>query len=101
MSYTVFLPFVQGEAMPGRTAQVMSLVNARRAEAGLPWLSHHAGLAKPAQLHAEDMRDRDYFDHDSPEQKWHERIADHYPNWATLGEVIGAQAPTAESMVQA
>ena len=101
MSYTVFLPQVQGGGGTERTAQVLALVNALREGAGLLTLRHDADLSKAAQLHAEDMRDRDYFAHDSPEQKWHERVAAHYKNWAALGEVIGAQAATAEGMVQA
>lgn len=102
MSYTVFLPHVQGGGgKPGRTTQVLALVNAMREGAGRHRLRHDDGLARAAQLHAEDMRDRDYLDHDSPERPWTERIAEHYPDWAALGEVIGASAPTAEVMVQA
>lgn len=103
MSYTVFLPQVQGDgdAPVGMTDQVLLLVNALREGAGLHRLHHDADLARAAQLHAEDMRDRDYFSHDSPGQPWYERIAAHYKNWAALGEVIGAQAATAEDMVQA
>lgn len=64
-------------------------------------MRHNVGLARAAQLHAEDMRDQDYFSHDSLDRPWYVRVAEHYPDWQTLGEVIGAQAATAAAIVQA
>ena len=47
--------------------QVIDLVNLERTAVGLSQLRYNARLTNAAQLHADDMRDRDYFSHDTPE----------------------------------
>ena len=47
--------------------EVMDGVNLERAKRGLAALRHHIKLETAAQTHAQDMFDRDYFDHASPE----------------------------------
>ena len=47
-------------------AQVAKLVNQERAAAGLPALTFNAELAKVAEMKAADLRDKGYFDHNSP-----------------------------------
>ncbi|MGC4379429.1 CAP domain-containing protein [Fictibacillus sp. Mic-4] len=46
--------------------QVISLVNKERSKQGLAPLKDNASLDKTATLKAEDMRDKNYFDHNSP-----------------------------------
>ncbi|MGI9860177.1 CAP domain-containing protein [Moorella naiadis] len=46
--------------------QVIDLVNAERAKAGLKALAADPRLARAARLKAEDMRDHNYFSHESP-----------------------------------
>ncbi|HWQ79367.1 MAG TPA: CAP domain-containing protein, partial [Anaerovoracaceae bacterium] len=46
--------------------QVVNLVNQERAAAGLPALKVNTQLAAVAEKKAEDLRDNNYFDHNSP-----------------------------------
>jgi uncharacterized YkwD family protein len=46
--------------------QVVDLVNKERAAAGLPALKANTKLAAVAEKKAEDLRDKNYFDHQSP-----------------------------------
>jgi uncharacterized YkwD family protein len=46
--------------------QVVELVNKERAAAGLPALKMNTKLAGVAEKKAEDLRDKNYFDHQSP-----------------------------------
>lgn len=46
---------------------VISLVNDERSAAGLAPLDYNRFLEISAQKHADDMRDRNYFEHDTPE----------------------------------
>lgn len=52
---------------PGLEAQVVDLVNAERATAGCGPVVADAGLAGVARAHSQDMRDRGYFSHTTPE----------------------------------
>ncbi|MGY1821524.1 CAP domain-containing protein [Geodermatophilus sp. SYSU D00079] len=54
-------------AAPGIEGQVLSLVNQARATAGCAPLAADSALAAVARAHSADMRDRDYFSHDTPE----------------------------------
>jgi uncharacterized protein YkwD len=54
-------------AAPGIEGQVLTLVNQARATAGCAPLVADSALAAVARAHSADMRDRDYFDHDTPE----------------------------------
>jgi len=47
-------------------AQVVTLVNQERAKAGLSPLSTHAELTNMAMVKAKDMKNNNYFDHNSP-----------------------------------
>lgn len=47
--------------------QVMDAVNMERAKRSIPALRYHPSLETSAQLHAQDMRDRDFFSHENPE----------------------------------
>ncbi|WP_308638504.1 CAP domain-containing protein [Paenibacillus silvisoli] len=46
--------------------QILQAVNAERAKAGLGALTLNASLSKVAQTKSQDMRDKNYFSHDSP-----------------------------------
>jgi uncharacterized protein YkwD len=49
--------------------EVIELTNVERQKAGLPPLTYNAYLESSAQVHADDMQQRDYFEHDTPEGK--------------------------------
>ncbi|RAP75605.1 hypothetical protein DL346_18445 [Paenibacillus montanisoli] len=46
--------------------QILQAVNAERSKAGLQPLTLNASLSKVAQTKSQDMRDKNYFDHNSP-----------------------------------
>ncbi|MFD8706073.1 CAP domain-containing protein [Kitasatospora sp. NPDC059648] len=78
--------------------QVVDLVNGERAKAGCGPVSAEPRLASAAQSHSDDMADRNYFDHASPEG-YHadHRIEATGYRWSTWGENIarGQKDPAA------
>ncbi len=48
-------------------AEVIEGVNMERAKMGLPALRPHMDLETSAQLHAQDMKNRDFFSHENPD----------------------------------
>jgi uncharacterized protein YkwD len=84
----------------GITAEVTRLTNLERAKAGCGALRIDSRLTAAAQAHSEDMVDRDYFSHTSPdgEGPGDRAAAAGYPNWS--GENIAAGYPTAAAVVQ-
>ncbi|MFE2178364.1 CAP domain-containing protein [Kitasatospora sp. NPDC059462] len=91
-------------AKPGGSAngsfaqQVVDLVNAERARAGCGPLTADARLATAAQVHSDDMADRNFFDHASPEGTHaDQRIEGAGYRWSTWGENIarGQKDPAA------
>ncbi|MFF2043437.1 CAP domain-containing protein [Kitasatospora sp. NPDC058170] len=78
--------------------QVVDLVNAQRAQHGCGPVTAEPRLAAAAQSHSEDMADRSYFDHASPEG-YHadHRIEANGYRWSTWGENIarGQKDPAA------
>ena len=52
---------------PSQTQQVFALVNQARAQAGCKALADDPRLDTAAQQHSDDMADRDYFSHTTPE----------------------------------
>ncbi|MER6301677.1 CAP domain-containing protein [Kitasatospora sp. NPDC001539] len=78
--------------------QVVDLVNAERAKAGCAPVTAEPRLASAAQSHSDDMADRNYFDHASPEG-YHadHRIEAAGYRWSTWGENIarGQKDPAA------
>jgi uncharacterized protein YkwD len=94
-------PTTGGAPAPGGvTAEVTRLTNIERAKAGCGALRVDSRLAAAAQAHSEDMVDRDYFSHTSPDGKGpgDRAAAAGYPNWS--GENIAAGYPTAAAVVQ-
>lgn len=75
--------------------QLLAMINETRTEFGLPKVTIDSSLNQLAQLHSEDMRDRDFFGHINPDGKTPEdrRIAQGIP--VTVGENL-AIAPTIE-----
>lgn len=59
--------FKATESLRGFKQQVIDLGNAERTKAGLSPLTYNAYLEGSAQSHADDMQQRDYFEHDTPE----------------------------------
>ena len=88
--------------------QVVELVNDHRATIGRPPLKRVAPLDAAARYHACDMRDDDYFSHDSKD--WQggtlvvvctpsQRIQNFYSNWQTMGENIAAGYTSPQSVM--
>ncbi|MGW0465156.1 CAP domain-containing protein [Streptomyces sp. NPDC003027] len=87
-------------ASPGRIARyvdrLVSLANTERAKAGCAALRSDARLRKAAQAHADDMSERDYYDHDSPEgRNAGDRITAAGYSWSTWAENIHRGPKTA------
>ncbi len=79
--------------------EVLDLTNEERTDRGLGQLSWDEKLAAAAQAHAEDMADRNYFDHYSPEgENVADRIIDQGYTYLTAGENI-AYGQTSASQV--
>ncbi len=82
---------------------VLAAMNDERAKAGLPPLAASTDGLRAAKAHAEDMRDRPFFDHISPEG-W---TPDDRLQWTGAaaysggGENIAAGQPSARSIVDA
>jgi uncharacterized protein YkwD len=75
-------------------------LNAERKKAGLKPLLHDRELAKVAKHHAEDMAERGYFSHDSPEgEKMADRLKDSGIDYDYAGENIARGQADCEEVV--
>ena len=82
--------------------QVVDLVNAERAKAGLKPLVSHWELARVARFKSEDMRDNRYFDHNSPLYGTPFQMMKSFGiDYGYAGENIAAGRTTAESVMKA
>jgi uncharacterized protein YkwD len=77
--------------LPELRSKALELVNEAREQHGLPALQSRPELDRAAQAHAEDMLNRSYFDHVSPEGK---TVFDRYvaaggSRWRLVAENIG------------
>ena len=77
--------------LPELRSKALELVNEAREKHGLPDLQPRPELDRAAQAHAEDMLNRNYFDHVSPEGK---TVFDRYvaaggSRWRLVAENIG------------
>jgi uncharacterized protein YkwD len=88
---------------------VFELVNAERRQHGLAELRAAAALADAARLHARDMANDDYVDHDSFDRsdgrlakacEWSERVLRFVPDEHRLAENIAAGASTPQEVVE-
>lgn len=83
------------------TVQAQQL-NTLRAEQGLPGLTHNETLDRAAQAHANDMADRGYFNHQSPEGAGpgDRATAAGYP-WCLIAENIAKGQTSQTEVMQA
>ncbi|MEU1285165.1 CAP domain-containing protein [Kitasatospora sp. NPDC005856] len=92
------VPPAGGGAAPSYAQQVVDLVNVERTKAGCGPVSSETRLTNAAQSHSDDMADRNYFDHASPEG-YHadHRIEVAGYSWSSWGENIarGQKDPAA------
>jgi uncharacterized protein YkwD len=88
--------------------EVLELVNAQRWEYGLAELRPAAALADAARLHARDMAQEDYVEHDSFDRsegrlmkacEWSKRVLWFVPDEHQLAENIAAGASTPQEVV--
>lgn len=88
--------------------QVVELVNDHRASIGRPPLKRVSLLNQTARYHARDMREDNYFNHDTYDRVgsnlqfvcgWNIRITGHYTSATSLGENIAAGYPTPQSVM--
>jgi uncharacterized protein YkwD len=92
-------------ADPTYTAEsqdVFALTNAERVANDLPALAWNSTLASAARKHAQDMADRDYFAHESPEglSSGDRATAEGYA-WQMVGENLAMGQRAAADVVQA
>ncbi|WP_409299749.1 CAP domain-containing protein [Peribacillus sp. SCS-155] len=82
------------------TSQVVSLVNKERAKVGLPDLKADTQLAVVAKAKSEEMRDKNYFDHNSPTYgSPFEMMTSFGINYKYAGENIAAGQVTAQEVM--
>lgn len=95
---TLYLPQVYGYSFDIKP-RLVKAINAARVEAGLLALPIDASLSMSAQSHADDMRNRSYFSHDTVDgPTWVDRIRFYHPNGA-IGECIAAAYKSPEIAV--
>jgi uncharacterized protein YkwD len=84
----------------GPAAEVVTITNARRAEAGCGRVTSQSQLTRAAQLHAEDMAANRYFSHTGLDGRlpW-DRAADQGFTGRGIGENIAQGYPTASSVM--
>jgi uncharacterized protein YkwD len=89
--------------------QVLELVNAERRRNGLHELQSSTELADAARLHARDLAEDDYLEHDSYDRsggrlvkscEWSERVLRFVPGTRQLAENIAAGAETPREVVE-
>lgn len=81
---------------------VLTLVNAEREKYGLDYLVWNSDLASAAYAHCEDMAERDYFSHNTPEGLTpFDRLRDYGIDYIVAAENIAAGQPDPESVVEA
>ena len=81
---------------------ILSLLNQIRTTKGLPLLSEDPVLDDTARLKAQDMADRNYYDHTTPDGKSFDKlIALHSPNLHTIGENLAECINSNEATVDA
>ncbi|MCK1999942.1 CAP domain-containing protein [[Brevibacterium] frigoritolerans] len=81
--------------------QVVTLVNKERAKVGLPALKSDWELARVAKFKSEDMRDKKYFNHNSPTYGTpFEMMKSFGINYKTAGENIAAGQTTADEVMK-
>jgi uncharacterized protein YkwD len=86
--------------------QVVELVNAERANQGLPPLKRVTALDDAARYHALDMGQDNYFSHDTYDGatyvcSWSARIGKFYIGWNSLAENIAAGYSSPQSVMSA
>lgn len=93
---------------PDFEQQVVELVNDHRASVGRPPLKRVNLLDEVARYHARDMKEDDYFSHDTQDRvnnalqfvcSWNTRIDSHYPNRTFIGENIAAGYTTPQAVM--
>ena len=108
--YTLLFAVPEREYFQRRTAALRDLVavraavrartNAERAKAGLAPLAAAPELDRAAQVHAEDMLRRGYFEHESPEGKTvRERARAEGYDWRAIGENIALGQLTVDEVM--
>lgn len=93
-------PSPKPRSAPTLAGQVISLVNDERDKAGCDPVTEESHLDKAAQGHSDDMSERDYFSHDTPEgESFADRItAAGYPQPGA--ENIAKGATSADQVMQ-
>lgn len=93
-------PSPKPRSAPTLAGQVVALVNDERGKAGCDPVTEEAHLDKAAQGHSDDMSERDYFSHDTPEgESFADRItAAGYPKPGA--ENIAKGATSADQVMQ-
>lgn len=82
--------------------EVLKLVNVERQKQGLKALILSKDLNKVAQLKAQDMRDKNYFDHNSPTYgSPFDMMRNYDVDYRTAGENIAAGQKTAQEVMNA
>ncbi len=79
-----------GARLDGSERAVIRLLNAIRAQHGLPRLRASPVLNRAAERHSRDMLNRDFFDHPSSDGTPFDRRVRRYANAGVVGETLAA-----------
>lgn len=105
LAVAVFSAGAQAQAVDAHAdieAQVLDLINAQRAAAGLSALWMDMALDAAAEAHALDMATTPCFQHASCDGTlWSERVRSYYTAPAAIGEIIAAGYATPDAVVTA
>ena len=92
-------PPVQQDDFAEKASELLSRVNAARAEAGLPALNYDKAVENVAMIKAKDMRDNSYFAHESPTYGSPFDMLNQFGiQWSAGGENIAAGQRTVSSV---
>ncbi|GGM62649.1 CAP domain-containing protein [Dactylosporangium sucinum] len=95
-------PAASGNGFSAEEAEVLAIVNAERAKAGCKPLAFNAKLAAAAGKHSQDMYQRKYFSHTTPEGvDFAKRISNEGYKWSGAAENIAMGQDSPEKVMQA
>ncbi|WP_238015328.1 CAP domain-containing protein [Dactylosporangium sp. AC04546] len=95
-------PAVNGGGFTAEEAQVLAIVNSERAKAGCKPLAFNAKLAAAAGKHSQDMYQRKYFSHTTPDGvDFATRISNEGYRWSGAAENIAMGQDSPEAVMQA
>lgn len=97
----VAIPIVTAWAQNPQATEIIALINAARAENGLPAISEHNDLSQAARNHVRDMAQYGFVNHHGSDGlNFDERVTRTGYPWTLVAENIAAGQPTAQEVMR-